>query len=168
MRLLLATLILAIAFVFITGSSLPPAVASHFVAGGAANGFMPRAAYLRFTIAFLVGLPLLIALLTSLTSLLPARFVNLPNRKYWLAPERRADTLAYLRKHGARFGVMLAIFLCFVHWLVVQANAHIPPLFPESLFFIGMAAFLLCVVIWLGGFIVHFRRPPGAYRKEST
>jgi hypothetical protein len=129
---------------------------------------MPRATYLRFTIALLVGLPLLITLLTNLASLLPSRFVNLPNGEYWLAPERRTDTLAYLRKHGARFGVMLAIFLCFVHWLVVQANAHIPPLFPESLFFIGMAAFLLCVVIWLGGFVVHFRRSPSVKRKEST
>lgn len=159
MRLLLATLVLAIAFILVTGNSLPSVVASHFIAGGAANGFMPRAIYLRFIIAFLVGLPLLIALLTGITSLLPARFINLPHREYWLAPERYADTLAYLRRHGVHFGVMLAIFFCFVHWLVVQANAHHPPLFPEPLFFIGMAAFLVGLVIWVGGFIVHFRRP---------
>jgi hypothetical protein len=120
---------------------------------------MPRATYLRFIIAFLVALPLLIVLLTGITSLLPARFINLPNREYWLAPKREADTLAYIRKHGVHFGVMLAIFFCFVHWLVVQANAHNPPLFPESLFFIGMAAFLAGLVIWIGRFIVRFRRP---------
>ena len=160
MRLLLATLALAIAFVFVTGSSLPPVVASHFIAGGTANGFMPRGIYLRFTIALLVGLPLLIAFLASFTSFLPTRFVNLPNREYWLATERQADTLVYLRKHGTHFGVLLAVFFCFVHWLVVRANAHSPPLFPESLFFMGMAAFLVGLVTWLGAFIVHFRRRP--------
>jgi uncharacterized membrane protein len=159
MRLLLATLVLAVAFILVTGNSLPPVVASHFAAGGAANGFMPRAIYLRFIIALLVALPILIALLTGITSFLPVRFINLPNREYWLAPERQADTLAYIRKHGMHFGVMLAIFLCFVHWLVVQANALNPPLFSEPLFFIGLAAFLVGLVIWLGRFIVRFRRP---------
>lgn len=158
MRLLLVTLVLAIAFVFVTGSSLPTVVASHFIAGGSANGFMPRGAYLSFTAILLVGLPLLIVFLSSLTTILPVRFINLPNREYWLASERQVDTLSYLRKQGARFGIILAIFLCFVHWLVVKANAHSPPFLPESLFFFGMAAFLISLVIWLGGFIVHFRR----------
>jgi hypothetical protein len=159
MRLLLITLALGIAFVLLTGNSLPPVVASHFIAGGAANGFMPRGTYLRFFTALLVGLPLFIVFVSSVTSVLPARFINLPNREYWLAPERQADTLSYLRNQGLRFAVILTVFLCFVHWLVVQANAHSPALFPESLFFIGMVAFLLGLVVWLGGFFVHFRRP---------
>ncbi len=160
MRLLLATLALAIAFVLATGNSLPPMVASHFIAGGAANAFMPRGTYLRLITALLVGLPLFIALVSSVTSVLPARFINLPNREYWLAPERQADTLAYLRRQGTRFALIFAIFLCLVHRLVVEANAHSPPLFPEPLFFIGVTAFLVGLVIWLGGFIVHFRRHP--------
>lgn len=159
MRLLLVTLALGIAFVLHTGNSLPPVVAVHFIAGGTANGFMPRGTYLRFFTALLVGLPLFIAFISSVTSVLPARFINLPNREYWLAPERQDDTLSYLRNQGICFGVILTVFLCFVHWLVVQANTHSPPLFPEPLFFIGLAAFLLGFVIWLRTFIVHFRRP---------
>lgn len=158
MRLLLVTLVFATGFMLVTGSSLPPVVASHFVAGGTANGFMPRATYLFTIIALLVGLPLLVALISSFATILPTRFINLPNREYWLAPERQADSLDYLRKQGARFGVILAVFLCFVHWLVVRANARSPALFPESLFFAGMAAFLVGLVVWLVGFIAHFRR----------
>jgi hypothetical protein len=158
MPLLLATLVLAIAFVFVTGASLPLVVASHFMAGGAANGFMPRGIYLRFIVALLVGLPLLIALVSYVASLLPARYINLPQRDYWLAPERLSSTLAYLRQQGTRFGIILAIFLCYIHWLVVLANSHSPPRFPESLFFIGMAAFLLSLVIWLGLFLTRFHK----------
>jgi len=160
MRLLLVTLLLAVVFVFLTAGPLPPVVAVHFAVGGAANGFMPKANYLRFTMALLIGLPLLIVFFSSLTTILPPRLINLPNREYWLAPERQADTLAYLRKHGTHFGVILVLFLCFVHWLVVRANTHNPPLFPESLFFIGMAAFLVSLIAWLSGFVAHFRRRP--------
>ena len=158
MRLLLATLILGVIFVLVTGNSLPPVVASHFAVGGAANGFMPQATYLRFMVVLLIVLPLLIAFLASITSLLPVRFINLPNREYWLAPERQADSLAYLRHHSSRFGVLLVVFLCFVHWLVVLANSHDPALFPESMFFPGMAVFLVGLVFWLGALVVHFRR----------
>ncbi|MBI5890884.1 MAG: hypothetical protein HZB47_09430 [Nitrosomonadales bacterium] len=159
MRPLLLTLVFAVAFVLVTGRSLPPVVASHFIAGGAANGFVPRDTYMHLTVALLVALPLLISLLTSIGSMLPARFINLPNREYWLAPERQADTLAYLRKHSSRFSFFLAVFICFVHWLVVKANEQNPPLLPEPLLFSGMAAFLVGLVVWLGGFVVHFRRP---------
>lgn len=158
MRLLLVTLLLAIIFVGATAASLPPVVAAHFSVGGAADGFMAKDTYLRFTIALLLGLPLLIVGLASLTAILPARLINLPNREYWLASERQADTLAYLRKHGAHFGALLVIFLGFVHWLVIQANTHNPPRLPESVLFIGMAAFLVGLVAWLGGFIAHFHQ----------
>ena len=159
MRLLLVTLVFATGFVIVTGRSLPTIVASHFVAGGTANGFMPRATYLSTIIALLVGLPLFVALISSFTTILPTRFIDLPNREYWLAPERQADTLDFLRKQGARFGIILAVFLCVVHWLVVRANARSPALFPESLFYAGMAVFLVGLIVWLGAFIAHFRRP---------
>lgn len=160
MRMLFVALVLAVAFVLGTGDSLPPMVAAHFIAGGTANGFMPLAMYFGFTITVLVGLPLFIALLSGSITLLPSRFINLPNREYWLAPEHQADTLLYLRKQGYRFGLLLILFLCFIHWLVVVANAHSPPHFPESWFFIGLALFLISLAFWVGRFILYFRRQP--------
>jgi len=160
MRSLLITLILATAFVYFTSDSLPPVVASHFVAGGAANGFMPHAADVRFMLVLVIALPLFIALMVGLTGALPVRFVNLPNRDYWLAPERQAETLDYLRRHGCHFGILLAVFFCFVHWLVIRANALQPAHFPETLFFGGMAVFVVALIIWLGSFVGHFRRCP--------
>jgi uncharacterized membrane protein len=160
MRSLLITLILATAFIYFTSDSLPPVVASHFAAGGAANGFMPHPAYVRFMLVVVIALPLFIALMVGLTGALPARFINLPNRDYWLAPERQAETLDYLRRHGSHFGILLAVFFCFVHWLVIRANALQPAHFPEALFFGGMAAFVVALIIWLGSFVGHFRRCP--------
>ena len=80
----------AAAFVWLTSSGLPPLVASHFGAGGVANGFMTRTVYTRFMEAFVIGLPAFMVLV-SLYAVGNARArLNMPNRDYWLAPERRA------------------------------------------------------------------------------
>ena len=155
----LLVLVVGAGFVLFTAGSLPAVVASHFVSGGAANGFMPRETYLKFMLALVVGLPLLIAVLSRVTALVPPTMINLPNRDYWLAPERLEETLAYLRGQGSFFAVPLCVLLCYVHWLVVQANALTPPHFPESKFFAGLAVFVVVLVVWLGRFVLHFRRP---------
>ncbi|HTY02715.1 MAG TPA: hypothetical protein VMC81_03190 [Rhodocyclaceae bacterium] len=150
-------LLCAAAFVWLTGGSLPPVVASHFSAGGAADGFVARADYVTLMLVLAVGLPLVISMIMRLAALLPVRFINLPNRDYWLAAERREATLAYLRDHGTRLAEIATAFPCFVHWLVVQANAATPAHFPETLFFGGVAAFLVVLALWGVRFIVHFR-----------
>jgi hypothetical protein len=161
MPLLLAVLVAAAAFIWLSSGSLPPVVASHFVAGGAANGFMPRSAYLGLTLAVTVGLPLILALVMgSVTRLVPDRFINLPNRDYWLAPERRQETLDYLSNQGNRFAMLLCAFLCFVHWLVVRANAMQPPHFPESTLVTALPLFGVALLVWIGAFLVRFLRRP--------
>lgn len=155
---LILLLIIAAAFVFLTGNELPPTVASHFMVGGTANSFMPRSNYLGFVLALTVGLPLALALLSTLSHFLPARFINLPDREYWLAPERREQTLAFLSNQGIYLAMLLAIFLCFVHWLVVLANAQQPAHFPESTLFASLPLFLIALAVWIGRFILHFKR----------
>lgn len=146
-------------FVYLSSSALPPVVASHFAAGGAANGFMARGTYVTLMVVLTVGLPLLFALLSSLVAKVPPNRVSLPNGDYWLAPERRAATLAFLQWHGAFLAVLIAAFLGFVHWLVLRANAVQPPLFPESAFLAALPLFLVVLAAWIGVLFLRFRRP---------
>ena len=110
-------LVLAVAagFIVLSGQLLPPIVASHFAAGGNANGFMPRNAYLGLMLFVAVGVPFLLALINSSLRFIPPHLVNLPNRDYWLAPERTEQTFAVLFKHGIFLSVLLVAFLSFVH-----------------------------------------------------
>lgn len=153
-----ALLVAAAGFVLLSGRSLPPVVASHFNANGDADGFMPRTLYLGLMVAIAIGLPLLVASLHSVVRFVPARFINLPNRDYWLAPARITETLAYLQVQGRRFAVIMAAFLCYVHWLVVQANTVQPPHLSGAMFAVGMLLFLAALAIWLGAYLTHFRR----------
>lgn len=155
---LFVVLAVAAGFILVSGQSLPPIVASHFAADGRANGFMPRNAYLGLMFFIAVGVPLLLALLHRLVGFVPPRLVNLPNREYWLAPERITETFTFLRNHGIYFSVLLAAFLCFIHWLVVGANKLQPPHLSPPLFVTGLVLFMLAVAIWVGVLFVHFRR----------
>lgn len=158
-RLLILFLVLllgAAASISLSTSALPDPVASHFRGDGVADGFMSRASYLNSLLGFVLGIPLLIVVLTAgLPRLLPIRLINLPNRDYWLAPERRDQSLRFLTQHGLRFGCMLVAFLWGVSWLVVRANRFSPPRLENTSFFLLLGAFLLGVAGWM---VILFRR----------
>lgn len=93
-----AILLFAAAFILATTNELPSHVAVHFDAGGAATSFTPSSRYRLFILAFTIALPIvLVATLSSVYS--RARNFNLPNREYWLAPQRIERTRSFLVAH---------------------------------------------------------------------
>ena len=154
-RAFLLVLVLAGAFVWLTSGSLPSVVASHFGPGGVANGFMGKSTYTSLMLAVVVAVPALIALSGQLVRVLPVQLVNLPNKQYWLAPQRRAATLEALSSMSVAFATALVVFLCFVHWLVVRANASQPARLPEASLIVGLVVFGVATVLWL---LLLFRR----------
>lgn len=123
MPLLLLVLIGSVSFLLFSGQSLPPVVASHFAAGGGADGFTPRNAYLGLMAAISVGIPLLLAICNGLLRFVPPSMVNLPNRDYWLAPERKEETYAFLRNHGIYLAVLKSIPSSLFRTAVVSISA---------------------------------------------
>ncbi len=153
-------LLFAILFVTSTASELPLIVASHFNAAGQANAFMSRSGYTRFVLCLAIGLPVLVvAVLTAVYS--RAADLKLPNRDYWLAPQRIDRTRSFLVAHGVWFGSLLVILGCMVHWLELAANRGQPPHLPGQMFAAVMLAFLLATAAWIAVLMVAFRRPRG-------
>ena len=159
MLIFLAVLIAAGVFVFSSSGALPERVASHFGSSGAADSFMSRGGYVTFMLVFVVGLPLVMTGIMTLVFRSVTTSLNIPNRDYWLAPERRADTVAFLTRHNMRFGACLAIFLSYVHWLVVQANLRQPAELSNSAIYTGLAVFALTIVAWTAWLWIAFRKP---------
>ena len=159
-RVLLLVLVVAGGFVWLTSGDLPPVVASHFGPGGNANGLMGRGTYTAFMLAVVVAAPALVGFSGQLVRVLPLQLVNLPNKQYWLAPQRRAATLESLSSMSVPFALVLVVFLCFVHWLVVQANAVQPARLQEGPLFVGLAVFGVATVLWLFTLFRRFGRVP--------
>jgi hypothetical protein len=157
---LLALLVVAGAFLLATGLTLPPQVASHFDGSGAANGFMSRSGYITFMVIVVVGLPALFVLAQRLLHALAPRYLNVPHREYWLAPERREATILFMEGYLLRFAWALVLFLCVVHWSVVDANRIQPPRLSPALFFPALVAFLLFALWWAVELYRRFPRPP--------
>ena len=150
----------AAAFVLISGTGLPPLVASHFGLGGQADGFMSRDGYLTYMLIGTVAIPFLIVIPQRLVSAIPPRLINVPNREYWLAPERIGSTLDYLRNHAVWFAELFIALLCFVHWEVVQANMRHPARLAAAPFVAGLVVYVVSVFVWIGAMLRHFRQRP--------
>lgn len=157
--LFVALLFAGAGFVISTTVSLPERVASHFGTGGQANGYMTREGYRWFMLFFTVGFPLLIVLaIAGLPRLMP-QYTNLPNREYWLAPERRAQAFDFLTAHALWFGCLIEVFICSVHWYVIEANAQSPPRLANGPFLMSLGLFLGALVVWIIMLMRQFRIP---------
>jgi uncharacterized membrane protein len=153
-------LLLLFAILFVTGTSseLPVTVASHFDAAGQPNAFMSRSGYIRFVLCLAVGLPVaVVAILTTVYS--RATDMKLPNREYWLAPQRLDRTRAFLVAHGVWFGSLLVTLVCCVHWLELGANRLQPPHLSNQTFAAVLVAFLIATAAWISALMFAFRRP---------
>jgi uncharacterized membrane protein len=159
-RVLVFVLVLAGGFVWLTSGDLPSVVASHFGAGGNANGFMSKSMYTALMLAAVMAIPSLVGFSGQLVRVVPLQSVNLPNKEYWLAPQRRAATLESLSSLSGLFAIVLTFFMCFVHWLVVQANALQPARLSEGSLFAGLAGFGVITALWLVALFRRFSRVP--------
>jgi uncharacterized membrane protein len=157
LALFVAFLAAAAIFVGSTAAALPPVVASHFNASGAANGFMTRTAYTALVMLLLVGAPLLLAFVPFTVIGSGGAGLNIPDRHYWLAPERREQTIGFLRQQGLLFAALVAVFLVYVHWLVVRANQLRPPQLSTAALVAGLAVFLVALGAWLVVLFGRFR-----------
>src|SRR5689334_11822606 len=156
----LALVAIGAVFVWYSTLRMPAVVASHFVASGVANGFMPRERYLPLMMGVTILLPLLVTLPLSIGLNNPKLKINLPHRDYWLAPERREETIAFVRQQMMRFAIALLLFVCYAHWLVVKANEHSPPTFSSVSMASGLLVFAAYVIIWIALYFTRFRQVP--------
>lgn len=136
---------------------LPDRVATTFGGSGAARGWMGKE-------QFFVMYAVLIVLAAVVGFLLPwaisrgsnAR-INLPNKEYWLRPERRPEAMAILGKYMAWYGCGLLLFEVLVVELVIQANLSSgEPRLANGPFVILLVAFLVFTFWWMGGMIRRF------------
>lgn len=161
--LLFGIVLAGAAFIAATSGALPPRVATHFGAGGAANGWMPRTGYTWTMLVVQTVLPLLLFCALRQLPKRAERYVNLPNRDYWLASGRRATTVATLRGYGAAMGIVTALLLIAVHAAILDANAKAPPRLDEPMFVGGLVAFVIAMLAISVSMFRRFRRAPGRH-----
>jgi uncharacterized membrane protein len=141
--------------------SLAPAqMAAHFNVQGNPDRFVTKEQFFGFQLQTALVVILTSILPQVLFLILPPERINMPNREYWLAPERRAKTVDRLSSFGAvLFGVILLVIQAGFE-LSVSANLQTPIFFQaQQMLMIMVASFLLIglLLFWLTR---SFRLPP--------
>jgi uncharacterized membrane protein len=157
--LVLSLVSVAVLRVISVWARLPPAMASHFGPSGRPDAFMGRGEFLLVFAGLGGGVTLLLLGMPALLKVMPASWINLPNRDYWLAPERRKAALSRLGNYLAWFSVALAAFLLGVLELVLQANLQRAAL-ANGPFVSMLLAFFAAAIALLAVMQRGFRVPP--------
>jgi len=156
-----AVLVFSFLAILATSIGMPDRIATHFAADGTPNGFMTRSAYLIVMGAVAVGIPALIlySLRRAMRRALGSDSINIPNRAYWLAPERRDASVAWLVGHAARLAAGVSVFAFILHLVLKRTNQLVPPRLDPATAMALLALSLCGVLAWAVGLVRHFRRP---------
>jgi serine/threonine-protein kinase len=159
--LLLLAFLLAgfVAFIGHSSKQLPDRVATHFDLHGKPNGWMTRAQHVKFSVGVGVGTPVLVVGVFALVRKTKGWGLNIPNKAFWLAPERQQTTFAFLRRHGYWLAGSLVIFHAGLFESVVLANSRTPAYLAPTHVAWLTGGFLVFLAIWIAVLFARFRRP---------
>lgn len=160
--LLFFTLALALVQAARHHATLPAQVATHFNTRGEPDAWMSRHTHAAFQVGLILFIAAVFAGLARYIGRLPAHFINVPHREYWLAPERRAGSLQAVARLLYLIGCATLGFFMFMFHHVHRANLSGGRLEIELMPLIVGQFLLVIGLVFIGLF--RFRRPPGAGR----
>lgn len=151
-------LALAVLQVVVFYPRLPDVMASHFDASGQADGWMSKTTFLAIHVGTLGLTAVLFLALPAIRW--PDRWVNLPHKDYWLAPERREETFRYLHGQFFLFGCLTLGFLLIVMQWVMEANLDGSHTLPAAPMWWLVGGYLFLTSVWTVRLVRHFYRVP--------
>ncbi len=138
---------------------MPDTMASHFDRSGQANGWASK----TFFFVFYAGL---IALFLIIFRVLPGQFkrfpdglINLPNKDFWLALERREATFAVIEKQMTLFGNVTMVLIIGAMQLVFQANRAGAHRVSGEAMWMMLGTYIFLSIVWTINFVLKFRKP---------
>ncbi|MBB6051083.1 DUF1648 domain-containing protein [Armatimonas rosea] len=139
-------------------SALPEKMASHFGPSGQADGWMSKTSFMIFYLALVSIFSLMWIGIGAILKKTPNDMINLPNKEYWLAPERWEQTIARLGHQMSVFGIATGAFLMAVMHSCFLANLSGGNQL-GGLFFVYFIGFMLFTGIWTVQMLRESRLP---------
>ena len=85
--------------------------------------------------------------------------LRLPNKEYWLAPERRGETFAYFERFFGWYGCAFLALEVFAMGLAMRANLETPPRLPTAPIVSAILAFVLFNLLAVLAMFRRFSKP---------
>ncbi len=137
---------------------LPDVIASHFNAQGAPNGWQAKSGFFVALAMITLTMAIIGFAIPLIIGRLPVQLINLPNKRYWLAPERRAQTNAFLEAYFGWFACAIYFVVLVAFNYAAQSNLH--PASPPSIawFFAALIGLAIFAIFWSRLMFTRFRR----------
>ena len=137
---------------------MPERMASHFDAGGRVNGWQPREGFFLLMVLVISSSALISFFAPRQIASQPNNRINLPNRDYWLAPERRERTMNFIAAMMGWFGCGVLFVLIAGTYLAMRANLAPGVGFNSEAMLVVLGIFLVSLFVWMICFLRHFQR----------
>lgn len=151
----LANIILRVASFYL----LPDKIAIHFGFGGAPDSWAPKAVNMILLIAVELPLFLLFLFTPYLIVKVPAKFISLPNKDYWLKKDNLPLAKEIVSAVMMEFGSVLFAFIFGISLLTLYANLSDPVKLNEGLFITFFIVFMAYTVFWCVKITKAFKLP---------
>lgn len=159
LKILTLLFVVAIAQAAFYFGRLPDRVATHFDIQGNADGWSGRRAATLMMLGFQCGMPLFILAMGKLASRMPESMLNIPDKEYWMHPDRKAYALQVTADYLTWIAVLVALFIAVLNHLTFLANRDSAPL-RLGWFAAAMMLFLLTVLVLTIRMVLHFKIRP--------
>ena len=153
--LLLAAMLAQMAWYY---PRLPERMASHFNYAGQAHAFMPKQEIMKIHLGIAGLMSVVFLLVPMLIVRLPPGMINLPNKDYWLAPERRDHTARVITGFLVGFGNVMLLFLLVVFREAMRAALMPVPQLSNRMWVMLILLFGF-IIVWTVRFMRAFRMP---------
>lgn len=138
-------------------SSLPDRVASHFGPSGLPDAWASKASFLAVYVGVVAVMSATTFLAARWISRLPDDAINLPNKDYWLAPERRGAAIGALAGRLAWFGAATNLLLLDVFGQAIEVGLGRAGRLDHAALSLGL--YVLFTVVWLAALVRRFAKP---------
>jgi hypothetical protein len=152
-------LVAGLHFVNIYGT-MPPAIPVHFNQYGEPDGWRSSKEFAQLHWLFIFLMSGIFAVLAIAVKKLPSRYIFIPHREYWLAPERRQETIERIVDALTWCGIAAGGFVIAVNHLIVKAaikgarSADLASVKTVALWAFGLIAFIILRLM------LKLRQPP--------
>jgi uncharacterized membrane protein len=135
---------------------LPDKVASHFGASGQPDSWSTRNFFVAF---YLMAVGFTASMFLAIhfgMSKMPASLINLPNKDYWLSPERRQQTSGFMSRQLLWFGCATLLLLLDIFYQSFQVHLGRAEGLSHPMLSLGL--YIGFSVVWSIGLMIKFSR----------
>lgn len=152
-------LMLHVLFIALTLSTLPDPIATHFNSANLPDDWSSHQTYWLIQVLVSIVTPMFVVFLLSFTNRLPSYLVNLPNKDYWLHPDRQESTQQRIVIYGWWMACIIVIFSIGLHYGIWMANQQALPRIDGDLMFHMTMGFIVLTIIWAMSLVRSFKVP---------